>query len=71
MIKGWQTRYLSDAGKETLIKAVAYAMPIYSMNCFKVPIELCSETDSIIARFWWGSTKEKNGLDGMEQVGHT
>lgn len=58
-IDGWQTRFLSTAGKEMLIKAVAYAMPVYSMNCFQLPMELCSEIDSMIARFWWGSTKDK------------
>ena len=61
-IEGWQTRFLSEAGKETLIKVVAYAMPVYSMNCFKIPIELCSEIDKMIARFWWGSTKDKQKL---------
>lgn len=61
-VSGWQTRFLSTAGKETLIKAVAYAMPVYSMNVFQLPMELCSEIDSMIARFWWGSTNEKKKL---------
>ncbi|KAG7599472.1 Reverse transcriptase domain [Arabidopsis suecica] len=61
-IEGWQTKFLSAAGKETLIKAVAYAMPVYSMNCFQLPMELCSEIDSLIARFWWGSTQEKKKI---------
>jgi len=61
-INGWQTKFLSNAGKETLIKAVAYAMPVYSMNCFQFPKELCSEIDSMIARFWWGSTATKNKM---------
>jgi len=50
-IEGWQTKFLSTAGKETLIKVVAYAMPVYSMNCFQLPIELCSEIDRMLARF--------------------
>lgn len=58
-IDGWQTKFLTPAGKETLIKVVAYALPVYSMNCFQLPMELCSELDSMLARFWWGSTPEK------------
>lgn len=61
-IDGWQTKFLSPARKETLIKSVAYAMPVYSMNCFQLPMELCSDIDSLIARFWWGSTKERRKL---------
>jgi len=37
-------------------------MPVYSMNCFQLPKELCSEIDSLIARFWWGSTQEKKKI---------
>ncbi|XP_010513002.1 PREDICTED: uncharacterized protein LOC104788940 [Camelina sativa] len=59
---GWQTRFLNTAGKETLIKSVAFAMPVYSMNCFELPKKLCSELDSLIARFWWGSTQEKKKI---------
>lgn len=31
-VGGWQTRFLTQVGKETLIKAVAFEMSIYSMN---------------------------------------
>lgn len=55
-ISGWQNRFLSTSGKEILIKVVTYAMPIYSMNCFQLPIGLCSEIDRMLARFWWGTT---------------
>lgn len=61
-LQGWQTKFLTPAGKETLIKAVAYAMPVYSMNVFQLPKELCSDIDSMIARFWWGSTPEKRKI---------
>lgn len=72
-ISGWQTRFLTEAGKETLIKAVAYAMPVYSMNVFQLPMELCSEIDSMMARFWWGSTQErkKNSWVSWQKMGKT
>lgn len=37
----WNQRYLSHGGKEVLLKAVVLAMPIYSMNVFKLPKEVC------------------------------
>ena len=44
-----------------LLKAVALAMPIYSMNVFKLPKEVCEEINGILAKFWWGS-KDKKGF---------
>ncbi|KAM2983667.1 hypothetical protein FF2_009561 [Malus domestica] len=35
---GWAEQYLSQAGKETLVKAMAMAMPNHAMSCFKLPI---------------------------------
>lgn len=54
-IQGWHNRFLSNAGKETLIKSAVSAMPVFSMNCYKLPTELCTEIDVMISKFWWGS----------------
>ena len=42
--------FLSNARREVLIKAVAQAIPIYQMMCFKIPYTLCSHINSAIAR---------------------
>ena len=51
---GWKEKLLSKAGKEVLIKAVAQAIPTYTMSCFKIPNSLCDEWTSLIHNFWWG-----------------
>ncbi|XP_062021093.1 uncharacterized protein LOC133737577 [Rosa rugosa] len=56
--KGWREKMLSAAGKELLIKAVAQSIPTYVMSCFEVPIHLCNEMHSLMAKFWWGSIEE-------------
>ncbi len=53
-VNGWKEKLLSQAGKEILIKAVAQAMPTYTMNVFLLPKWVCSELKGIIRQFWWG-----------------
>lgn len=59
-LAGWKEKMLSKAGKEVLIKAVAQAIPTYTMSYFKLPDALCEELTSMIWNFWWGQkTNEK------------
>ena len=53
-IQGWKEKLLSQAGREILIKAVVQAIPTYTMSCFKLPLGLCGDIESIIRKFWWG-----------------
>lgn len=50
---------LSKAGKEVLIKAVAQAIPTYTMSLFQLPVGICEEINRSLARFWWGKTGGK------------
>ena len=42
---------LSKAGKEVLIKAVAQAIPTYTMSCFKILDVLYDDLTSMIRNF--------------------
>jgi hypothetical protein len=61
-LQGWKERFLSKAGREVLIKAVAQAIPTYAMNCFRLPKAWCEEVNSLIARYWWGQKKDERKL---------
>lgn len=60
--QGWYHRFLSAGGKETLIKAIATAMPVYPMNVFKIPKMVCEDINTALAQFWWG---KGDGTKGM------
>lgn len=47
----WQRKNYIAGGKEVLLKAVALAIPIYVMSCFKLHSNLCSKLESLMARF--------------------
>ena len=53
-LQGWEGKLLSQAGREILIKAVAQALPTYTMSCFKLPSGLCHDIEALIRRFFWG-----------------
>ena len=53
-VQDWKEKLLTQAGKETLIKAVLQAIPTYTMHCFKLPKKLCSDLEGLIRNFWWG-----------------
>ena len=67
-LAAWKSKLLSKAGKEVLIKAVALAIPTYTMSCFKIPDSLCDELISMIRQFWWGQRGGRK-KDGMVELG--
>lgn len=60
--------FFSQGGKDVLIKAVALAIPNYTMSVFRLPASLCHDLQSLIARFWWGGddSKRKTSLEILE-----
>jgi hypothetical protein len=61
-LKGWKEKNLSFAGRGTLIKAVAQAIPSYIMSSYLIPKGLCKKIDSMMSRFWWGSNVDKKKI---------
>jgi hypothetical protein len=59
-IRGWKEKFLSKAGKEILIKAVAQAIPTYAMACFDLTKSLCDEITQAICQFWWSQQEDEH-----------
>ena len=58
-VSDWIEKYASSGAKETLIKSVLQALPVYAMGIFKFPASLCEELSHIIRNFWCGDEDER------------
>ncbi|KAL0416151.1 UNVERIFIED_CONTAM: putative mitochondrial protein [Sesamum latifolium] len=63
-ISGWNAKLPSQVGREVLIKSVIQAIPTYAMGCFKLPVTLLREIQSMVSKFWW-SNENKTRLTGF------
>lgn len=61
-LKSWKGKLLSAAGKEVLVKAVAQAIPNYSMSCFLLPKLFCDELNKMVASYWWSGNEGEKKL---------
>ncbi|KAJ9152905.1 hypothetical protein P3X46_026413 [Hevea brasiliensis] len=61
-VAGWKEQLLSTGGKEVLLKAVATAIPVYAMTCFRIPRSVCQSINSIMANFWWGQKQDERKI---------
>lgn len=64
-IARWKEKLLLKADKEVLIKAVAQAIPTYTMSCFKILDFLCDDLTSMIRNFWWGQKGEERKMSRL------
>jgi hypothetical protein len=64
-LNDWKIKFLSQAGKEILIKAVIQAIPTYTMSVFLLPNSLCKELNSLMERFWWGHKDNNSKIHWM------
>lgn len=48
----WEEKFLSVAGKETLIKSVAQAIPVYVMSVFLLPASVHQALERCIRKYW-------------------
>ncbi|KAM2312166.1 hypothetical protein ACFXTH_022597 [Malus domestica] len=59
---GWAEQFLSQAKKETLVKAVAMVMPNHAMSYFKLPIGVCRDIEKVIRNFLWKGSDQCTGM---------
>lgn len=61
-IQGWKEKFLSWAGKDILIKAVAQVIPTYAMGCFDLTKSFCDQMSKMICRYWWNQQEGKHKI---------
>ncbi|KAI5327836.1 hypothetical protein L3X38_027232 [Prunus dulcis] len=58
-LASWKSKFLSLAGRATLIQAVTSAVPIYAMQTSKLPVSVGQELDKLNRNFFWGGSEKK------------
>jgi hypothetical protein len=61
----WKLKFLSQAGKEILIKAVIQAIPSYCMSVFLLPKALCGEINQLMQKIWWSHFNKDSNVHWM------
>lgn len=61
--KNWSNRYLSPAGKMTMVKSFISPIPSHAMTCFKLPVSLCKRIQSALTCFWWNDRDVTKKID--------
>ncbi|XP_026459393.1 uncharacterized protein LOC113360057 [Papaver somniferum] len=61
-VQGWKAKFLSQAGRTTLICSVTSVMPMYQMMCFLLPKKTLDKLDALQRDLWWQKNKNNGGL---------
>ena len=57
-IEGWQTKYMSMAGRATLIKVSITSISTYAMQTTLLPQKVCHQIDKLSWNFLWGGSEQ-------------
>lgn len=58
----WSNRFLSTAGKMTMLQNVLSPIPSYAMTAFKLPVSLCKRIQTEVTRFFWDDRTGKKKI---------
>ena len=61
-LQGWEGKFLSQAGREVLIKAIVQAIPTYTIGCFKILLGLCHDIEAMVKKFFWRQRGDKRKI---------
>jgi len=61
-LEGWKANCLSKAGQTVLIQSHLEALPAHTIQCFKLPIVVTNQLDSINREFFWKRSNAEKGL---------
>ena len=64
-LQDWKLKFLSQVGREILIKAVLQAIPTYCISVFLLPKLLCSELNSLTQNFLWSQPNKEARVHWM------
>lgn len=65
-ISNLKNKFLSHAGKEILLKAVAQSIPTYTMSIFLLPNILLCEINALMQRYSWGHHKQDTKIHWLK-----
>ncbi|XP_042962379.1 uncharacterized protein LOC122296642 [Carya illinoinensis] len=58
----WKNKFLSNEGKEVLLKSVLQAIPSYAMGIFLLPTSITNRMNQLIRKFWWGYNEDTSKI---------
>lgn len=61
-LSSWKAKLLSIGGRLTLIKSVLHSLPIYFFSLYKAPVGVIEKLESLMKRFLWSASSDKNKL---------
>lgn len=54
-LQSWDSRFLSLAGRLTLLKSVLSAIPVFTMSVFLAPVGVVGDIEKLMRAFLWGN----------------